>query len=127
MTKVCIERSGRRTLIEAQGHATASEPDMAANLGAEAPVDMTGVQVCAAVSALLSALSGYVEYRRTVCEGVEVLANELDEGRAKLHFISRGRGTKKLEGAVELTVTGLLQLQRSYGEYISVEVKEEKV
>ena len=92
MTKVCIERSGRRTLIEAQGHATASEPDMAANLGAEAPVDMTGVQVCAAVSALLSALSGYVEYRRT-----------------------------------ELTVTGLLQLQRSYGEYISVEVKEEKV
>ena len=100
---------------------------MAANLGAEAPVDMTGVQVCAAVSALLSALSGYVEYRRTVCEGVEVLANELDEGRAKLHFISRGRGTKKLEGAVELTVTGLLQLQRSYGEYISVEVKEEKV
>lgn len=109
MTKVCIERSGRRTLIKAQGHSTGS------------------VQVCAAVSALLSALSGYVEYRRTVCEGVEVLANELDEGRAKLHFISRGRGTKKLEGAVELTVTGLLQLQRSYGEYISVEVKEEKV
>lgn len=95
MTKVRYGFDGDRAFVEAKGHATGSET------------------VCAGVSAILFALAGYLKND----EGAHILAFRLTPGDALL----RARGGKEMRGAFEGAVIGLLQLAKSYGDFVSAE------
>jgi uncharacterized protein YsxB (DUF464 family) len=99
MTKVSLSQRGSRYGIECQGHATGS------------------VQVCAAVSTLVTTLAGWLHN----AQGVELITERLNTADAKLEYI----GGADAETAFELVMVGFLQLAASYGEYISVEILQE--
>lgn len=101
MTDIQIEKQGDRWRFSAQGHATGS------------------VEACAAVSVLLTALDAYLQYGSEEL-GTRVYRREVGSGTVRLHF----SGGAETRGAAEVVELGLLLLQKSYGEYISVEVRE---
>lgn len=75
----------------------------------------TGNQdVCAAVSAIVFSLAGYLENtdRRTRCVRI------LEDGNSEILFDTTDQ---KAVGAWEAAVFGLMQLEHSFGEYIRVE------
>lgn len=114
MTEIYAELEGGRCLLDLEGHAVRdpAEPD-----GGEAEEgSATGVQVCAAVSAIVYALAGYILNAER--EGrAEVYAMRLGSARACLHV----HGDDRVEGACEAAILGLRQLEGRYGAYLHME------
>lgn len=101
MTKVYAEKDGSRYSIFANGHATGSP------------------EVCAAISGILYALAGYV---RNAADGSTLAYDErLESGSVRLHF----RGGAGAEGAFDMAVIGLKQIETQYPELLQVEYREE--
>lgn len=94
MTEVYAAGSGDRFLITAYGHATGSP------------------EVCAAVSTLLTALAGYLHNDREI----ETLECELAPGCGFLEF----RGGERARAVYDMTVIGLLQLEKAQPEHLRV-------
>lgn len=98
MTKVYYEAEGGRYLLSVKDHATGSPA------------------VCAAISGLCYGLAGYLINAE---EGKEVLVynRRMEDGNVLLHF----HGTEKAQGAFEVVVIGLLQLEKKYPDLVRVE------
>lgn len=96
MTHVYIEQDGDRYTICAKGHATGS------------------TEMCAAVSALLYTLAGWLRNSDT-----ETITARLDPGDACLMF----RGAADAQTAFDLMTVGFLQLAASSPELISAETE----
>lgn len=102
MTNIYAERSGKRCLLVAKGHATGSE------------------QVCAAVSALVYALAGYLT--NAIRERyIEFYREQLESGDVVMDF----NGDDCTAAAFETVVIGLQQIAQQYPEFICVEYREE--
>ncbi len=99
MTEIRMERGGGRYALTARGHATGSP------------------QVCAAISALVYALAGYLENVRGT---VQVGESRLDSGDARLCW----SGGTRAEAAYELAAVGLCQLAKRYPRYVACSVDE---
>lgn len=93
MTRIRLEKDGRRHVVSAKGHATGSP------------------EACAAVSCLLTALAGYL---RNAHAGVT--ACRLDSGDAYLEFLDE-------DEAFHMTAVGLLQLARAKPEAVQAEAR----
>ena len=93
MTKVYGEVSGGRCLITAQGHATGSP------------------QVCAVVSALLSAVDGYLSQHPDM-----VIRRELASADVVLEFEATA------QSVFDVAMIGLIQIEMAHPEFISVEI-----
>lgn len=91
MVKATIQSRGGVHRIECVGHATGS------------------IQVCAAVSGLITALAGYL----INCGGEKIRQLDMRAGYSVIEF----KGENK---AFQLTKTGLLQIANSYPEYFCV-------
>lgn len=101
MTSVYAERDGNRYTIAAQGHATGSP------------------EVCAAISGILYALAGYV---RNADDGSTLAYYErLESGIVDLSF----RGGPGAEGAFDMAVIGLKQIEAQYPDFLRVEYRAE--
>lgn len=94
-----MARGGGRYVLTARGHAVGSP------------------QVCAAISALLFAVAGYLENVRGTVQVGEV---RLDSGDARLYW----SGGARAEAAYELAAVGLCQLARRYPRYVACSVDE---
>ena len=92
MTRVYCEKEGDRYTVTAQGHATGSP------------------EVCAAVSGILYALAGYVE------NNINFARWRMESGDVDIAFLGDGRA----EAVYNMAVIGLLQIEKSHPEYISV-------
>ncbi len=91
MTEVTVRRRGERCALTLEGHATGQPA------------------VCAALSALVCALAGYVGPR-----AVRVYQWELAPGRARLEFA----GGAQCAAAWELVCEGLEQISRQWPETV---------
>lgn len=91
MIRVCFDQSGSACRLSLRGHATGDPA------------------VCAAASALIFALAGYVHSRGNG-------ETELDSGRARVEC---GRD-READGAFAATLSGLEQLQRRYPQLVAV-------
>lgn len=100
MTKVYCEKDGNRYTVTARGHATGSP------------------EVCAAISGILYALLGYVKNAQD--ESTIAYSDRLSSGDVAIDF----RGGENAEAVFNMTVIGLLQIEKSYPEYIEVERQE---
>lgn len=99
MTRVYCEKNGNWYTVTAKGHATGSQ------------------EVCAAVSSLLYALAGYVKNEKKSLSSAEW---SIDSGDVFVLF----RGGEKARAVFDMTVIGLLQIEKSHPEYIRVERME---
>lgn len=99
MTEVKCEKLRDMYTVRAKGHATGSP------------------EVCAAVSGLLYALAGYVENNR---HALMYERWSMDSGDVDVTF----RGGERAEAVYQMTLIGLLQIEKSYPEYIHVEREE---
>ena len=104
MTRIEAEYDQRtgHCRLTANGHAEGSE------------------QVCAAVSALLGALAGYMENARR-SGAVTVWKQQLSGGRAELDFMSSG---EEGCGAFLAVCVGLLQVAEQHPDYAEISLKE---
>ena len=100
MTCVTLSESGGRYVVEAQGHATGS------------------VQACAAVSVLMYSLLGYLSN----ADGVEVENEDIADGFFSVEF----SGGEVARIMFEFCTISFLQLERSYGEYVSIKIATNK-
>lgn len=98
MTKVFAKEHGGHFYISATGHATGS------------------VEVCAAISGLLYALCGYLQNS----ENVSDVSFKLCDADASVSFY----GEAEARAVYEMTLIGLLQIEQTNKEYISVVVEE---
>lgn len=94
MTRVYCEKDGNRYTVTAQGHAEGSP------------------EVCAAVSGLLYALAGYLQNEK----GIGELHGRVLPGDFSMVF----DGDNRAEAVYNMTLIGLLQIEKSHPEYISV-------
>lgn len=94
MTRVYLEQAGQRYTVHCKGHATGS------------------VEACAAVSCLVYTLAGWLRN-----SSVLVLKEELNDGAAQIQY----HGGAAAETAFDMICVGFLQLQKQYGDYISVD------
>lgn len=94
MTRVYCEKDGNWYTVQARGHADGSP------------------EVCAAVSGLLYALAGYAENDREI----RILGRKLESGDFSIVFMGRNRA----KAVYNMTLIGLLQIEKSHPEYISV-------
>ena len=99
MTLVKCEKLKDMYTVRAKGHATGSQ------------------EVCAAVSGILYALAGYVENNR---HGLIYQRWSMDSGDVDVTF----RGGERAEAVYQMTLIGLLQIEKRYPEYIRVERQE---
>ncbi len=93
MTEVKAKRSGKRCCLEAKGHATGS------------------VAVCAGISAILYALAGYLANHE-----VQVIRQHMADADVCMEF----DGDTDAVAAFEMAVIGLMQIELTHPEYISV-------
>lgn len=93
MTKVYGEVSGGRCLIKAHGHATGNP------------------QVCAGVSALLSAVDGYLSQHPDM-----VLRRKLAPADVVLEFDTTA------QSVFDVAMIGLIQIEMAHPEFISVKI-----
>ena len=93
MTEVKVKRSGKRCCLEANGHATGS------------------VAVCAGISAILYALAGYLANHE-----VQVIRHHMADADVGMEF----DGDPESVAAFEMAVIGLMQIELTHPEYISV-------
>lgn len=98
MTKVYCDKYAGRYKVRARGHAEGSP------------------EVCAAVSGLLYALAGYLENQK----GITTIGRRLDSGDVSLTF----DGGIRAEAVYNMTLIGLMQIEKSHPEYIKVEYQE---
>lgn len=101
MTKVYIEADGNRRILSAKGHATGS------------------VECCAAISGILYALAGYlsnVEFQ----ERIEWHSRHIKDGDVYFDVYVG----EKADVAFEVAACGLLQIQKTYPQFIQVEIRE---
>lgn len=98
MTAVYARRHGNSFLIRAKGHATGS------------------AEVCAAISALLYSLGGYLSNADTVSN----VKLRLESGDSEISFV----GKNEAFAVFMLCVIGFLQIEEANREYISVDFKE---
>jgi len=82
--------------ISAEGHATGSP------------------ECCAAVSCMLTALAGWISNNREHVKSSRPPRIELNSGNATILFL----GDKYADAAFRLTVIGLVQLAKSYPQYV---------
>lgn len=94
MTTIYCEQNKNRYSILADGHAAGSP------------------EVCAAVSGLIYALSGYL----LNAPRPQTLENSLSPG----HALLRWKGGREAKAVFELCVIGFLQIEAAHSEYISV-------
>lgn len=73
-------------------------------------------EVCAAVSGLLYALAGYAENDRKI----RMLGRKLESGDFSITFLGRNQA----KAVYNMTLIGLLQIEKSHPEYIKVEHEE---
>ena len=110
MTTIYAERDGNRCILSAKGHARAD--------GAEDGEALEGVQVCAAVSALLYALAGYLaNAMEDPMRRLEMFSHRLDSGDVYLDFA----GDLECMAAFEAVVVGLAQVARRYPARVKLE------
>lgn len=102
MTIVYCEKKGDQYTITANGHSTGSP------------------EVCAAVSGLLYALAGYVENEKDEKDGVQSVIGRMANGNFFIVF----HGKERAEAVYNMTLIGLLQIEKSHPEYIKVERRE---
>lgn len=100
MTCVTLNESGGRYSVEAQGHATGS------------------VQACAAVSAIMYSVLGYLAN----AEGVEVESEDIADGFFSVEFT----GGEAARVMFDFCAIAFLQLERGYEQYLSVTVNDKK-
>lgn len=101
MTKVAFDYGLDNLEIRAEGHATGSE------------------QVCASVSTLTLSLLGYAINAQR--RGDVLISQQLLEpGR----FYLRASGNEQLRGAFEMTRQGMMQLEKSFPEYVTITTPE---
>lgn len=100
MTMVYCEKDGNRYIVTARGHAEGSP------------------EVCAAISGILYALLGYVKNAQD--ESTIAYSDRISSGDVAIDF----RGGKNAEAVYDMTLIGLLQIEKSYPEHIHVERKE---
>jgi uncharacterized protein YsxB (DUF464 family) len=93
MTEVIIRRDGQIFYVSAQGHATGS------------------VEVCAAVSALMYTLDGYLNNAP-----VRIYEERFEPGDVLLRF----EGGVEAETAFNMTAVGLQMLELSFPDHVSV-------
>lgn len=105
MTKITGEYNWQegRCLLEVTDHATGSE------------------QVCAAVSALVCALAGYLKNAEHSA-AVLVQESSVEPAKARFRFMAGDEGC----GAFLAVVIGLMQIAKSYPEYVSMDFHENK-
>ena len=101
MTKVCFKRDGNRYEVRATGHATGSDA------------------VCAAVSAIMYALAGWLINADDGGKAYDVLI-DMSSGRAKLGW----RGGAEADAVYNMVVIGLAQIAQSYPDYIQIDNKQ---
>lgn len=99
MTKVYIEADGNRRILSARGHATGSS------------------ECCAAISGILYALAGYLENVQAE-EELRIYDRRMEEGDVYIDV----RVGQKADAAFDMTVCGLLQIEKKYPEFIRVEM-----
>ena len=95
MTRVTLSQRGSCYRVECRGHATGS------------------VQVCAAASALVMTLAGWLHNA-----DVAITVEKLDTADVVLEYV----GGMEAETVFEFVMVGFLQLAASFGEFISVSV-----
>ena len=101
MTKGYAARADGECCLTLQGHATGS------------------VEVCAAISGIVYALAGYLKNAaRKRCVQIDEMA--LHSGEVSIRFT----GGQAENGAFEMAVIGLLQLEKQYPENICMEYRE---
>jgi uncharacterized protein YsxB (DUF464 family) len=100
MTKVKVHLGKDRYFLTAEDHATGSE------------------QVCAAVSAITLTLLGYVLNLEQAGQA-EICGKRAESGLFQLN----AKGGEKCRAAFEMAAQGLLQLEGSFPQYISVKNK----
>lgn len=99
MTKVTVKKSAAgRYLVQAKGHATGS------------------TEVCAAVSAILYELAGFLANAQGDMEQVKIYGWKLEDGHVILDF----EGGDCIGTAWVMTVIGLRQIEKQYPKFISV-------
>ena len=103
MTKVCFKRDGNRYEVRATGHATGSDA------------------VCAAVSAIMYALAGWLINADDGGKAYDVLI-DMSSGRAMLGW----RGGAEADAVYNMVVIGLAQIAQSYPDYIQIDDKQSK-
>ena len=99
MTFITLNQSGGRYLVEAVGHAEGS------------------VQACAAVSFLMYSLLGYLAN----ADGVEIESEDIADAFFSIEF-SGGDAARIM---FDYCVIAFLQLEGSYGEFVSVKRKKD--
>ena len=95
MSDVYIEADGDRYTVDARGHAAT-------------------VQLCAAISALLYTLLGWLKN----ADGVQLVTERMEPGNARLEW----RGGEGSRIALEMTAIGFLQLQAGAKDYVKVTI-----
>lgn len=101
MTKIKIDKKDDRVVIKAKGHATGSE------------------QVCSAISTLIYSLEAWIANNP---DCIKKHFCELDEGEAFISFIPV---ESESYTALEFFVVGLVNIAKSYEEYVTVSVSSE--
>jgi len=97
MTRVYAERSGNRCILSAKGHATGS------------------VEVCAAISAIVYALAGYL-----MNHDIKISEQRMEEADVLLDF----SGDECAAAAFEVAVIGLAQIGQQYPGLLQVNFQE---
>lgn len=98
MTKVYCERYGSCFKVRARGHAEGSP------------------EVCAAISSLLYALAGYLENDKKIT----TISRKLDSGDVYISFY----GGIRAWTVYDMTLIGLMQIEKSHPDHIKVDCKE---
>lgn len=97
MTCVTLSRTNGKYAVEAQGHAEGS------------------VQACAAVSTLMYSLIGFLAN----VEGVELETEDIADG----YFLVEFTGGALAQAMYDFCLIAFLQLEKSYGKYISFQIR----
>ena len=100
MTCVTLSNTKGRYTVEAQGHAEGS------------------VQACAAVSTLMYSLTGFLAN----AEGVELDTEDIADG----YFLVEFSGGALAQAMYDFCLIAFLQLEKSYGGYVTVALEHDK-
>ena len=97
MTCITLSNSEGRYTVEAQGHATGS------------------VQACAAVSALMYSLAGYLAN----ADGIELYSEDIADGFFAVEF----SGEHAAQFIYDFCLIAFLQLEKNYADFVTVKAK----
>lgn len=100
MTCVTLSRTNSKYAVEAQGHAEGS------------------VQACAAVSTVMYSLIGFLAN----VEGVELETEDIADG----YFLVEFSGGALAQAMYDFCLIAFLQLEKNYGEYVTVTLDNKK-